>query len=267
MISIKHLTFFPACLLALLCTSCEELIDLDLDDAPPVVVIEGGISNLDNQHFVHIHYSVPFSSEGNADPISGASVVLYERRGGSRVDEAGSYREVAPGIYRLGAFRPTPGRSYTLKVDYDNESYEATSFLNPPIAIDSIGTVENSVFSGDEKSVAVLFQDPPGEANYYRYLMRLNGEILTTIRVFDDRFNDGKLVQRTLFDFDNEFLRGDSVWIEQQSIDESVYRYLNDIRSNNPGTAAPANPRSNFSNGALGYFSAHGSVRVSTVVQ
>jgi len=38
-------------------------------------------------------------------------------------------------------------------------------------------------------------------------------------------------------------------------IDKDVFKYWNELQSINPGSAAPANPTSNISNGALGYFS------------
>jgi hypothetical protein len=43
------------------------------------------------------------------------------------------------------------------------------------------------------------------------------------------------------------------------AIDENAFLYFTtfrDMANTNPGSPAPANPISNFSNGALGYFSA-----------
>ena len=59
----------------------------------------------------------------------------------------------------------------------------------------------------------------------------------------------------------NKLAAGDSLRVEMQNIDPGVYEYfrtLNLILSSNPVvTTTPANPKSNFSGGALGYFSAH----------
>jgi hypothetical protein len=49
--------------------------------------------------------------------------------------------------------------------------------------------------------------------------------------------------------------------VELQSIDKSVYNYFQTLESISGNamqqTASPTNPISNFSNGALGYFSAY----------
>lgn len=278
MIQKKH-----ACLLfftLLVFSACEKVIDIDLEDAEPVLVIEGNISSISSRHYVQVQYSVPFSSAVSGTPVSGARVTVREElvdandRGNSSHSYLGwnregvdfPYEEVRPGLYEIRNFHALPGRKYTLNVAHDAENYTASSIMPEPLPIDSVGTVLNTFFGEERKSAAILFQDPPNEPNYYRYLMTINGEPSNMIRVFNDRFNDGRMVQRNLMDFDVEFVTGDSVWIEKQCIDEHVYRYLSDIRSNNPGTAAPANPTSNFNNGALGYFSAYGATRVALII-
>jgi len=52
---------------------------------------------------------------------------------------------------------------------------------------------------------------------------------------------------------------GDSVKVEMQCIDQGTYQYFNTFREASGGqtNVTPANPVSNISNNALGYFSAH----------
>jgi hypothetical protein len=59
---------------------------------------------------------------------------------------------------------------------------------------------------------------------------------------------------------------GDYVTVALQSIDKGVYEYFRTLnQANNSGqSATPANPVSNFSNGALGYFSAY-AVKVKSI--
>ena len=60
---------------------------------------------------------------------------------------------------------------------------------------------------------------------------------------------------------------GDSITVVLQTIDEPVYTFFSTLRSNTNGSnAAPANPISNITNNALGYFSACGLRSKSIVV-
>ena len=46
-----------------------------------------------------------------------------------------------------------------------------------------------------------------------------------------------------------------------------MYDFWNAVQATNPGTAAPANPPSNISNGALGYFSAYSMAKIATEIK
>jgi hypothetical protein len=54
---------------------------------------------------------------------------------------------------------------------------------------------------------------------------------------------------------------GDTLEVKMYCVDKNIYNYffsLGQITGNNSfNSASPANPNSNLSNGALGYFSAH----------
>ncbi|MDM8176018.1 MULTISPECIES: DUF4249 domain-containing protein [Olivibacter] len=244
-------------------SSCEEVIDIELKEADQVLVIEGGVSNTETTHYVYISKTVPFSSNSTNNPQSGAVVKIQEE--GTSAER--TFTEVSPGQYRINNYQANPGRTYRLTVDFENEQYMASSTMPAPIAIDSIGTVTDSFFGDEEKTVGVVYQDPPGEKNYYRYLVAVNGKPSNFVFAYNDKFNDGKKVQRNLYHEDLDLAVGDYVEVEQHCIDQAVYTYFNGIQSNNPGSAAPANPKSNFSNGALGYFSAHSITRASTTIE
>lgn len=268
---IRSLLLF-VCMAALL--GCEKVIDINLNDAAPAMVIEGNISDLSTTHYVSVSKTVSFSANSTYNPVAGAVIQVLEESTdvlitGLSVPAKGlrSFTEVSPGLYSISNYRAYPGMKYTLMVVVEEETYEAEAIMPPSIAIDSIGTVTDNIFGEEEKMVGVVYQDPPNEQNYYRFVLTINGEVSPSIFVYNDKFNDGKQVQRNLYDEDLKVFPGDSVMVEQQSITQAVYTYFNGIRSNNPGAAAPANPQSNFSNGALGYFSAHGGRRASTIIE
>lgn len=240
---------------------CEKVIDIDLKESDSKMVIEGNVSDQENTHFVYLSKTVPFSSSGTYNPVKGATVTIAEN-GQERI-----LSEVNPGTYELANYKAYPGRTYTLRVQADGEVYTASSTMPMPVQIDSVGTVTDDFFGDEGKTVGVVYQDPPGVKNYYRYLIMLNGKPTNLVFVYNDKYNDGKQVQRNLYDEDLDLKKEDAVMVEQQCVDEAVYRYFNGIQSNNPGASSPANPVSNISNGALGYFSAHTVSRASTSIE
>lgn len=237
-------------LLAFSALSCEDVIDIDLKNVTPQLVIIGEVSNglIDQQ--VTISQTVAFSSDNPFDPVSGAEVTVFDDRGG-----VFEFTEATPGIYR-SKFKGDIGERYTLRVRVAGQEHVATSRMPTPVLADSIGTGIRNVFNEEQKFISVKYQDPIGEANYYRYLWSVNGGPVKMVRVTNDKFNDGKYVNEDVTDFDTELVTGDSVSVWMQCIDKATFDFWNVVQSNNPGAAAPANPPSAFGNGALGYFSA-----------
>jgi hypothetical protein len=90
----------------------------------------------------------------------------------------------------------------------------------------------------------------------------VNGKLQTNegeLNLYSDELFDGKaigLVQQSAVVHED-----DAIIIEFQSIDKATYDYFSTLESISGieiiQSASPANPISNFSNGALGYFSAY----------
>jgi hypothetical protein len=131
------------------------------------------------------------------------------------------------------------------------------------VNLDSLTFVSNSGFGRKRISAVANFQDPQGVRNYYQFIEYLNGIRLTKdLFVFDDRLSDGRYIQFTLFNDSTYLQPGDQVAVDLQGLDSAVYNYFFQLfTSGGAGSfntsASPANPTSNISNGAYGYFSAH----------
>lgn len=231
--------------------SCEDLIQIDVNDAEANLVIVAEISNQEAHHEVYIHRTLPLSSTGQ-DPVSGASVQVTDSTGRRFV-----YAEVEPGVYRSRLFRGRIGMTYQLNVEVDDVPFEAFSTMPAAVPVDSIGTAISSFMGEDRMFITLKFNDPPGQANYYGYKMSVNDGAFRFHNVYDDRFNDGRAVTHELFDLDLELQSGDKVRIQRRNIEQATYLYWRSVASANPAASAPANPPGNISNGALGYFSAH----------
>jgi hypothetical protein len=237
-----------------LLSSCEKVIDLELENADPLIVIEGTISNQNENHFVRISKTIPFEQSASFNGVKGAQVTLKSSAGLSV-----ALTEVTEGIYRSPRLRGTPGLTYTLDVLVEGKTYSAKSTMPSPVIPDSVGFKTLSFFGNSNIYPTVYYKDPPKIQNQYRYILRVNGKLQGDL-VFEDRFNDGNAVSDVIiYDGDDDIKSGDVVDIEMQCIDRNVFKYffaLSQIGGNGGPPVAPANPVSNFSNGALGIFNA-----------
>jgi len=246
-------------------SSCEKIIDVDLNSSSPRTVIEATISDEPGPYTVRLSKSVNFNETNSFPPISGATVELSDDAGNTEI-----LAETAPGFYVTSTFpQGVPGRTYSLSVTAGGQQYNSTSVMPLPVEIDTVTTI--TAFDGT-KRVNVKFQDPPGIENFYRLIEIQNGKMHYDIEVDNDRFRDGDLISQNLFGFNSEdsteLITGDTVIIMMQSIDKGAHEYfrtLSQILGEGQQSASPANPLPNISNNALGYFSAY-SVRSKELV-
>ncbi len=254
-------------LLGFVCTmilsSCEKVIDLDLENAEPIIVIEGNLSDQEEQQTVKISSTYDFSQPNKFNALSNANVVLSSDDGETII-----FEEDTPGIYKSDIFKGISGHEYTLRVTANGQVYTAISTMPPPVRIDSLNFTSLSFFGEVNKFVGINYSDSLGFQNQYRYILSVKNKIEED-NVTEDRFNDGNEVSDIIFfDTEEDAQPGDTLDIELQGIDRNVYKYffaISQIEGNGGPPVAPANPDSNFSNGALGIFSAHTRNRLSII--
>jgi hypothetical protein len=198
-----------------------------------------------------VSQTVPFDHEYPSKAIDDAIVEVESSEGRKY-----TFYPVGDGYYRHDNFTPrAEGTAYRLRVVANGEEFVAVENMQPYVPVDSLGAVEETIFDEVSYSVLVKFTDPIDEINYYKYLVSVNGQPFRFLQVQNDKYNNGLYVTHQLMDFSKPFALGDSLVVRRQSISKAVYKYWNEIQLLNPGSAAPANPTSNISNGAFGYFS------------
>jgi hypothetical protein len=247
---------FYLLILILLFFGCEKVIDVDLNESVPAVVIEGNLSSGPDFAEVKISMTSSYFDTLPSEKVSGAVVTVSTDFGDKYI-----FSESENGIYHSNDIHYKTGETYRLSVEVNGEKYEASSKLNPQVNIDSVKFYYEDSYSFFEAGyyVNVYLFDPPGISNYYRIKVSKNGVLQNTIDdffIFDDRYLDGNSIEINLFN--NPFKLNDTVTVQLISLDEGAYEYFKtfqEVVNNNPGSAAPANPNSNLSNGALGYFS------------
>ncbi|MDP4131464.1 MAG: DUF4249 domain-containing protein [Bacteroidota bacterium] len=248
------IAFLSACLFY----SCKKTVVLNLDQAPSQIIIQGEVTNEPGPYNVTINQSVDFYADNTFPAVSGAIVRITDNEGATDL-----LTETSPGVYSTLLFQGKPGNTYTLSVSVQDKNYVAVSTMPFPVLMDSVTFETSNGFGQQQISAVVNFQDPAGIKNYYQFVEYKNGQQYTKNNfVFDDRLSDGKYIVSSLRN-DSAYLKtGDQVEVKMYSIDAPAYNYLFQLnQSSGSGafnnTASPANPASNISNDAFGYFSAH----------
>lgn len=256
--SIQRISIALAAAAGLFLTSCEKVIDVDLNSEDPQVVIEANFTAGETTHRVSVTQTLNFDQEAPYPAINNATVTVTDNLGNSQV-----LTFVGNGIYETTAYPVIEGRTYTLTVIAGGESYVASSTVPGLVEIDTL-TVQYFPFGPDGfNSLIPIRTDPAGVSNYYQFDLYRNGDRVSGIYLQDDQFTDGIVVEQPIFDNDGEYESGDTALVEMYGIDRPVYDYFFALLQNE--TATPANPTSNFSGGCLGYFSAR-SKHTATVI-
>lgn len=246
--------------ISFLLVSCEEVITLDLATINEKYVIEANLTNVAGGANVAISKTKSFNSSSDFIGESGAVVTIEDNNGIiTRLTERNN-----KGIYTHPSLQGNPETSYKLKVDINGQQFTSSSRMPAIVKLDSVYALDLKVFDGSRKFTHVKFRDPIGKGNNYRFLEYRNGIYSKSIMVTNDDLFDGNLVNQMLrprdFNDETKFKVGDKIKVEFLTIAEPVYKYWFSVNSGAQGgsdSAAPINPVSNLSGGALGYFSAH----------
>lgn len=245
--------------------SCEDVIDVELNSTEPRIVIEGKIGERGSQYSVTISKTGDYFEPSTFPRVSGAFVKIYCEYG----NQGTLFEQEELGLYMNSSFRSLPGRFRRLRVEVDGEVYTATSTMPYPIGISRLAYEynEGGGFYDEGYVLFCYFNDPVGRDDYCRLVVERNGEDIDDYKMYDGKWSDGKEVR---FDWGG-FDLGDELVVKLFTLDEPVYDYFvtlanvvaSDVSSESG--SSPANPNSNLSNGALGYFSAY-TVRKAIIV-
>lgn len=254
-------------MLMLAAASCEKVIDVKLDDADKKFVVDAVLTDQAGDCVVKLSQTKNFSEDNTFNGFSGAAVTIKDPEGNIT-----TLAETTPGVYTNTTLKGASGKAYELTVTVAGNTFRSTSVMPDLVPLDSIYVKTQKFFDEDETFSSVVFNDPGGVRNYYRFVQLVNGERTKGNFIMDDDLSDGKLFNSTLYFFtdkdEDKIKPGDKVTIEMQCIEAPVYKYwfsLDQSSSGSSQSAAPANPVSNVSGGALGYFSAHTVVRKSLI--
>lgn len=251
-------------------SACEKVIEISLADSKPVIVIEATVTNGKEPFTVLISKTSPYFGTSAKELVSGAKVSLRTDNGKPKY-----FTEQSPGIYKMEKVTAFLNNWYTVDVEHDGITYSARSYLHAmvPIVDVTISHFDGLGFFDSGYKINCFIRDPVNIDNFYRIKLLIDGMAVNNdgeIDLYSDKLFDGKvigLVQHSATVFQDT----DVVTVELQAIDQAAYDYFSTLE-NITGiemiqSASPANPISNFSNGALGYFSAYSVDRKTVVIK
>ncbi|MBJ7880588.1 DUF4249 family protein [Gelidibacter salicanalis] len=209
--------------LLLLLTSCEDLIEVDLNTADPKLVIEASINwtkgTSGREQAIKLSLTAPYFEE-TITPANGAVVSIT-----NQYNTVFKFiEEGTTGMYRNTNFVPQINASYTLNIAYNDEVYKATEIFKSVVTIDRIGQNNEGGFSGDEIELKAYYTDPADEKNFYFFEFISDIPAIPSLSVYEDRFNNGN----EIFGFysKEDLKAGDTVTIRNFGISERFYNYM-----------------------------------------
>jgi hypothetical protein len=257
--------------------SCRKVIDLDLNTTEKQYVIEGSVAKrflyrvpqgttnpelLKDSVWVKVSQTKDFNNSNAFSGTSGAEVTISDN-GGTPVTLIES---ATKGVYLTNGIDAEIGHNYTLTVKVGGKTFTSSSVMPDSVVFRKVYQENLDVFRKIKIVANVEFTDPVGKGNAYRFVQYRNGVQTAPIFVQNDDLTDGRNVVTQLNSYSNtdddeeEFKKGDNMLVEMQCITKPVYKFwfsLNVGATGSGQNATPANPESNISGGAMGYFSAH----------
>ena len=240
-------------LILMLTFSCEDVIDVDLNTAPPRLVIDASINwfkgTVGNEQEVKLTLTAPFF-DAEVPPANGANVFV-EKGDGTNFT---FIEEGQTGIYKTTDFIPEIDETYQLTVIYEGETYVGEETLKSVVDIDFVEQNDEGGFTGEETELKAFYTDPANIENFYLFEFSAEIAAFHDLEVYDDEFTEEDLEA------------GDFVTIRNFGVSERFYEFMFILlqqgaeEGGGPFETQPATVRGNCSNLTnpdnfpLGYF-------------
>ena len=220
----KRLQFLLLLIISLFAWSCEEVIDVDLEESEPRLVVEASIVWLKGtsgaRQSIRLSETTPFYQNGTR-PVEDALINIKSENG-----ENYTLTHTGNGIYQIDDFNPVLMNTYQMELRYKNEIYTATEMLMPVTDIDFVEQSNSGGFSGDDIEIKAYYTDPADEENYYLFKFYTND---LNLEFYEDEFTNGNQI----FGYysSDDLQQGDEIKIEMEGISKDYFEYLFILRS------------------------------------
>ncbi|MES2566468.1 MAG: DUF4249 domain-containing protein [Bacteroidota bacterium] len=261
----KTVKLFLCLLTVFMLTSCEDVIQVKLDEGDPMVTIDAFINDMRSQQKVRLTYTDPYFSQKPNNPITGATVNLKDLTTGANYvfsdNNNGDYILTPLDTFRIG-------HEYELNIIHQGVTYQSFSRLNRSTRIDTlVSKFEEGGGLGNSKEgykFAFLGFDPPGDTiDYYWIKSYRNGVFFNKgvdINICANAaYGDGAdgfpfitPIAESITPFGEVFQKFDVCRVEIHSINLETYNFLTQVytQTTNSGLFAtsPENVKTNIKN-------------------
>lgn len=261
-------------LLVFFCLSCEET---EVKQAPAQLVVEGWIDS-GGFPIVKLTTTVPISKQLQSTDSLNSFLLRW-----AKVTVNDGTREVVltgmphkdyfpPYIYTTSDMRGEVGKTYTLRVDFQNFHAHAVTTIPKPVALTSIKAEELPHFPGWYK-LRVRFTDNPATTDYYKVFVRQYDHRKDFHSTYLGTYNDRLLPTQASILVSNSrqnvanpnatfFKQNEFVTIKFCHVDSVSYEFWKSMddyhgKGRNPLFNSMQNIRSNI-HGGLGYWCGYG---------
>jgi hypothetical protein len=249
--------------------ACEEPYHIEQDASEVNIVIEGLLTNREDMQYIKVSRTADFYTDGEAPRVSDAivsvtddlgNVLEYVHNPNNSEDSLGYY-------FPANAFAGEIGRTYELSVVVDGTTFNASDRLLSITPIDSLTIRLDAEEQADPEDqgrfyeVLIFVKEPQDEENFYLFKFYRN-DSLSFDNHTDIYYSDDKLLQENIdgIPAPSHFAFNDLARVEAYSLSRQGYVFYNDLSSllNNDSGGMfgpiPSTPRTNLTNGALGFF-------------
>lgn len=152
--------------------SCQDVIDVDLPESEPRLVIDALIRVPDQEGSFPFNIRLTSTAPFDADDVPNVSGALIT------VNAAGSaynITERTEGFYSGELPKEVMmTEDIELVIEYQEERYTATATMQYTVPIDSLEQGTGTLFSGDETEIIVSYKDPAITTDYYLFDLDFN---------------------------------------------------------------------------------------------
>lgn len=246
--------------LALSFTSCEDVVNLDLETGETRLVIDAEImwkkGTDGKEQTIKISKTAPYYS-GTTPKVSGAQVRVENSNG-----DVFTFNETEAGVYKCTNFVPVIDMDYKLFIQAEGKSFTATEKLTSVVPITKVEQALVPDFGGEDViELTFYYTDPADQVNFYLTDYQSEFLIFPEYEITNDEFYNGNQISTRFSDEDMK--AGNTVKIMHRGVSKNFFNYMKlilEASNSNPFSVPQGNIRGNILNTnnaneyALGYF-------------
>ncbi len=224
---------FSILLIAILISSCEDVVDVELSEPETRLVVNGIVRVDTNEEFAPVEIKVTESSgffaENTVTELESAVILVGE----TDPDDPFNMNfapfvlnesEPGTGIYVLeGGFSTeflNPNSTFFLIIEHKGKRYAAQTDYVPTVPIDNLEQGNETLFDEDDKEIKITITDIPEVENYYVFDFG-EGEFFA----LDDQFINGQQFEFSYFP-ERDLTEGEELEVHILGADQEFFNYI-----------------------------------------